>query len=68
MRPGRYKLPLAFIVAGLLGIVLFLIGEHYRLPIIPPDDFAKGLWFGTCIGSELLGTLLAIKSKAGPAL
>jgi hypothetical protein len=64
MRPKRVAFPLILVASGLLGISLFMIGDRSHWAIIPADDFAKGLWFGVCLGVELLGGLLMVKDRA----
>lgn len=63
MKIARKRLAVTLISMGLLGIVVFLTGNHYQLPIIPAADFAKGLWFGVCVGMACHGVFLLIVSK-----
>jgi hypothetical protein len=63
MIPKRKALPLLPIVAGLLGLSLFLIGHRSNWAIIPDDDFARWLWIGLCFGAELLGAILLFKTR-----
>lgn len=62
----RRPRPLALVIAGLLGISLFLIGDHYHWPIIPAGDFARGLWFGVCLGLEVHAVIVFLKSRTRP--
>jgi hypothetical protein len=62
----RKPSPLVLIAAGLIGMGLLLLAEHFHLPIARAGDFASGLWFGVCLGVELLGVIVLVRSKAGP--
>jgi hypothetical protein len=59
----RNRRPVLFIVAGLAGIAAYFVADHFRAPIIPTNDFGRGLWFGICFGAVLLGGLLLIRPR-----
>ena len=61
------SMPLVAIASGLIGVAFFFIGDRYHLPVIPTDDFARGLWFGVCLGCELFGVALLLRSWFKPA-
>ena len=63
MRFRRNIRPMAFMAAGLFSISLFLVASRSGWSIIPASDFAEGLWFGACIGLELIGLICVIKAK-----
>ena len=67
MKLSRKSHPLLLIIGGLIGLSLFLAGDHYHLAIIPTSDFAKGIWFGVCLGLELTGGFLLLRSKVKSA-
>jgi hypothetical protein len=61
-KPG----PQVLIAAGLIGMGLLLIAEHFHLLIAGAGGFTRGLWFGVCLGAELLGVIVLVRSKARP--
>ncbi|WP_422925621.1 hypothetical protein [Singulisphaera sp. PoT] len=64
MRTRQKWLPLLFLVIGLFGISLFFIASRYMPSIVPKSDFGKGLWFGICLGFEVLAGMIALKAKS----
>ncbi len=68
MRSRRHVYPMAFVAGGLLGISLFLVASRSGWPIVPASDFAKGLWFGACIGLEMIGMLWVVRAKKNRAI
>lgn len=51
------------VAIGLLGVVGYQWALHRFPSSLLADDWIHGLWFGICIGVELLGVYLVDRSK-----
>lgn len=55
------------IVIGLFGMAAYPILMHLKHPVITENDFFHGIWFGVCLGLEIIGIHLLVKNKRGAA-
>jgi hypothetical protein len=58
---------IAPIVIGLIGMAAYQIIFRLNHPAIMETDLFRGLWFGICIGLEIVGVYLLAKNKRGSA-
>lgn len=58
--------PQGLIAAGLFGMALYAIMTRAGHPAVPVSDSLRGVWTGACIGLEVVGASLLLKSRAKP--
>lgn len=54
MQKSRAR-PIVLVSIGLLGMSLYWVVLRVAHPAILSNDFVRGLWFGLCLGLEILG-------------
>lgn len=52
------------VALGLLGMALNVIVIRYTTSSLLSNDVVIGLWFGVCIGLQVLGLYFMVKSKS----
>jgi hypothetical protein len=67
MKSNTKQRALVPIVIGLLGMAAYPMILRLGHPAMMENDFFHGLWFGICVGLELLGVYRLSKNKTGPA-
>ena len=51
------------IVIGLLGMGAYQMVLHVSHPVMIESDLVHGMWFGICLGLELIGLYFLFKNK-----
>jgi TRAP-type C4-dicarboxylate transport system permease small subunit len=59
--------PHVLVAIGLLGIAGYSIVARLWHPAILSDDLVRGLWYGICLGLEILGVVRLRKRGARSA-
>jgi hypothetical protein len=59
---NRQPRPYVLVAAGLLGIGLYAVAIRFWHPAILSNDLVQGVWYGLCVGVEILGLYLLRKS------
>jgi hypothetical protein len=67
MRNNAQRHALIPIAIGLIGMASYQIIVRLSHPAIMEKDLFHGLWFGICLGLEIVGVYQLSKNKRGSA-
>jgi hypothetical protein len=59
--------PYVLVSVGLLGMTLYALAMRFGHPDILSNDFVRGVWYGLCLGVQLLGLYRLRNSGTGHA-
>lgn len=63
MKSNRQRRSYVLVAIGLLGISLYAAAVRVWHPDFLSSDIIRGVWYGICIGPEIIGVYLLRESK-----
>ncbi len=63
MKSSSHPRELVPIVVGLAGMGAYQLALHIPHPALIEDDLVHGMWFGICLGIELVGLYFLLKNR-----